>query len=70
MNMKELRQKTGLSAQGLANKLWIGVSTVNKWEQGGATPNFQHIRPLLEIFEVTFDELEQAVEASLELKGR
>jgi transcriptional regulator with XRE-family HTH domain len=68
--MKELREKTGLTAQQLATALGIGISTVHSWEQGRAIPRFQHIKPLMRVFEVTFDELEQAVELSLQSKGR
>lgn len=70
MDMKELREKSGLTAQALANALGIGVSTVHSWEQGRAIPRFQHIRPLMETLKVSFDELEQAVDGSLRLKGR
>ena len=68
--MKQLREKSGLTAQDLAIALGIGISTVHSWEQGRAVPRFQIVRPLMNALNVTIEELEQAVEESLRLKGR
>lgn len=67
MNMKELRRKTGMRAQDVAQALEIGVSTVNSWEQGRATPRFEQIRPLMNLYGVSFEELESAIKESKQL---
>jgi transcriptional regulator with XRE-family HTH domain len=64
MDMKELRQKKGIRAQDVARILNVGVSTVNSWEQGRATPRFEQIRPLMNLYDVDFDELESAIKES------
>jgi transcriptional regulator with XRE-family HTH domain len=70
IGMKQLREKAGLTAQELAVALGISISTVHSWEQGRAIPQFQMIKPLMRTLRVTFDQLEEAVESSLQLKGR
>lgn len=53
-----------MRAQDVAHVLGVGVSTVNSWEQGRATPRFELIRPLMNLYEVSFDELESAIQES------
>lgn len=62
MNMKELRLRVKLRAQDVAHQLNVGVSTVNSWEQGRSMPRFEQIRPLLNLYGISFEELEAAIE--------
>ena len=36
--IRELRDKTGLTQKAFAQKYWIPLSTLRKWEQGEASP--------------------------------
>lgn len=38
MNIKELRQRTGLSQSQFADYFEIPVRTIQKWERNGSTP--------------------------------
>ena len=37
--LKELREKEGLSQQGLADKLFVSRSAIAKWENGNGIPS-------------------------------
>ena len=63
MDMRELREKANLSAEGAAFKLGVAHSTIRNWESGRTEPSLgvTKISQLLELYKCSFEELEQAV---------
>ena len=63
MDMKELREKAQLSAEGAAYKLDVAHSTIRNWESGRTEPSMgiTKISQLLKLYNCSFEELEQAV---------
>ena len=55
--IKQLRLKTGLTQEQLAEKLGIGAQSVSKWENAVAMPDISALPLLAEIFGVTIDDL-------------
>ncbi|WP_061260703.1 helix-turn-helix domain-containing protein [Leptospira interrogans] len=53
--IKELRKKSGISQQGLADKLGIHLSHVSRIENGHNEPSLEVLRGLMQIFEVSAD---------------
>ena len=62
--MKQLRERLNLRTVDVASRLGIGESTVRNWEHGRAVPRFEHIRPLMDLYGVSFDDVELAVKLS------
>lgn len=63
MDMRELRKKAQLSAEEAAFKLKVAHSTIRNWESGRTEPSLgvTKISQLLELYNCSFEELEQAV---------
>ncbi len=63
MDMKELREKAGFSAEGAAYKLNVAYSTIRNWESGKTEPSLgvTKLSELLKLYNCSFEELEQAV---------
>ncbi|MBO4769312.1 MAG: helix-turn-helix transcriptional regulator [Clostridia bacterium] len=55
--IKELRIKSGLTQNKLAELLCISYQAVSKWETGTANPDLGMIAPLTKIFNISADEL-------------
>ncbi len=56
--LKELRKKTGLSQQKLAEKAGLSYNTITKIEQGAATkPTIQTMIKIADAFKISIDEL-------------
>lgn len=53
----ELRKKSGISQEELADKLNVSRQTVSKWEMGDSTPDMEKLRGLSDYFQVSLDEL-------------
>ena len=53
----ELRKKSGLTQNDLAEKLFVSYQAVSHWENGNANPDVSVLPKLAEIFGVTIDEL-------------
>lgn len=68
MDMKELRQQSGLKAEEVAVKLDIAVSTVRNWEQGRTLPKMRvdQFANLCKLYSCTIEELEQSARKSIE----
>ena len=57
MNIKEVREKAGLTQQDLANELGVGQSTVAMWETQKSLPRTDKLPALAKILGCTIDEL-------------
>ena len=55
--LRELREKAGLSQKELAEIFDVDRSTVNKWEAGTSFPNVSLLRRIADYFHVTTDYL-------------
>ena len=53
--LKELREKLGLTQEGLAEKVKVDVLTVSRWERGETLPKVDNIVYLSDFFGVTTD---------------
>ena len=52
-----LRKNRGMSQEQLAYELDVSRQAVHKWENGITTPEFEKIKRISEIFNITYDEL-------------
>lgn len=52
-----LRKKSNLSQEEVAEKLNVSRQTISKWETDGSTPDFDKILPLCNLYGITPDEL-------------
>ena len=57
MNIKEAREKAGLTQQDLADELGVGQSTVAMWETQKSLPRTDKLPALAKILGCTIDEL-------------
>ena len=57
MNIKEAREKAGLTQQDIANELGVGQSTVAMWETQKSLPRTDKLPALAKILGCTIDEL-------------
>ena len=53
----ELRTKTGMSQEELAQKLFVTRQAVSRWENGETTPNPETLKQLSELFDVSINTL-------------
>ncbi len=53
----ELRKKSGLSQEELAEKIGVARQTISKWELGETSPDLRESKELSKIFNVSLDEL-------------
>jgi transcriptional regulator with XRE-family HTH domain len=53
----ELRKKSGLSQEELAEKVGVARQTISKWELGETSPDLKQAKELSKIFSVSLDEL-------------
>ena len=62
MDLKELREKTGLSAERVAVELGKSVSTIRFWEAGTYTPNLSpsETLQLTRLYQCTLEELTES----------
>ena len=52
-----LRKKSGLSQEELAEKVGVARQTISKWELGETSPDLKQAKELSKIFKVSLDEL-------------
>ena len=57
VNIKEAREKAGLTQQDLANELGVGQSTVAMWETQKSLPRTDKLPALAKILGCTIDKL-------------
>ena len=55
--ISELRKKSGLSQEELADKVGVARQTISKWELGETSPDLKQSKELSKIFNVSLDEL-------------
>ncbi|MBE6871761.1 MAG: helix-turn-helix transcriptional regulator [Ruminococcaceae bacterium] len=60
----ELRRKSGLSQEQLAERVGVSRQSISKWESGVSTPELDKLIALSECFGVTLDELVTAKESA------
>ncbi|YAF99489.1 MAG: helix-turn-helix transcriptional regulator (plasmid) [Nodularia sp. CChRGM 3473] len=62
MDLKELREKVGLSAERVAVELGKSVSTIRFWEAGTYIPNLSPIETLrlIRLYQCTLEELSES----------
>lgn len=53
----ELRKEKHMSQEEVAEKLDVTRQTISKWETNGSTPDFDKIKPLCDLYEISADEL-------------
>ena len=53
----ELRKEKHMSQEEVAEKLDVTRQTISKWETNMSTPDFDKIKPLCDLYEITADEL-------------
>ena len=53
----ELRKKSGLSQEELAERVGVARQTISKWELGETSPDLKQSKELSKIFKVSLDEL-------------
>ena len=56
-NIVNLRKKSGLSQEELAEKVFVSSKAVSKWETGQGFPDVRQAKELSKIFKVSLDEL-------------
>lgn len=57
MNMRQIREKIGLSQVQLANRLGVTQGAVSQWESGFSFPNARKLSELAAVLNCTVDEL-------------
>jgi len=50
MNIKELREKLGLSQMALASKIGVALMSVRLWENNAGKPNEENLKKLKAFF--------------------
>ena len=56
-NIKELRISKGLKQSDLANLLHVAQTTISNWENDRTEPDFDSLRQMAELFDVSADYL-------------
>jgi repressor LexA len=64
MTLRELRESKFLTQLDVAFKVGVAPATVSNWELGKQEPRFAQIRALAELFGVTPQEIQDAVNKS------
>lgn len=55
--LQELRKRTGMTQEELAQALYVSRTAVSKWESGRGYPNLESLKAIAKFFSVTIDEL-------------
>ena len=72
VDMKELRQKAGLSPEAVAVALGVAVSTVRNWEAGTSEPRpgVTNLPRYLEVYRCSLEDLVEAAKESLQRQSK
>ena len=57
MNLREMRQRAGLTQTELAKRMGVRANTVNQWESGSRHPDVMLAPKLADVLGCTLDEL-------------
>ncbi|MBJ3768149.1 helix-turn-helix domain-containing protein [Bacillus subtilis] len=68
-NLKKLRNKKGLSQYQVAEKLGIGRSRYNSWENDIAKPRYEMLNKLCEFYKVEMNDLMKSADSQEEAKN-
>lgn len=55
--LKRLRNEKGITQEYLAEKLYVSVQTINKWENGKCLPDAINLLNIAQFYEISLDEL-------------
>ena len=55
--IKEIRNKFGLTQEGLAEKLNVSRQAVAKWEMGNGVPDTENLKTMSRLFGISIDTL-------------
>lgn len=55
--LQELRKRTGMTQEELAQALYVSRTAISKWESGRGYPNIESLKAIAKFFSVTIDEL-------------
>lgn len=66
--MRDLREKAGLTQQNVAFIIDVRPATISDWERGARQPRLPlaKVRQLIKLYNCTFEELADALEATTE----
>ncbi|MCY8418796.1 helix-turn-helix domain-containing protein, partial [Bacillus spizizenii] len=68
-NLKKLRNKKGLSQYQVAEKLGIGRSRYNSWENDIAKPRYEMLNKLCEFYKVEMNDLMKSADSQEEAEN-
>ena len=55
--LKQARQAKNLSQEDLATKLYLSRQSISKWETGESSPDLDNLVKLVDILDISLDEL-------------
>lgn len=55
--LKRLRKERGVTQEYLANKLYVSVQTINRWENGKCLPDAINLLHIAQFYKISLDEL-------------
>lgn len=55
--LKDLRKRKGITQEHLANKLYVSIQTINKWENGKCLPDAINLLNIAQFYEISLDVL-------------
>ena len=55
--LQELRKRTGITQEELAQALFVSRTAVSKWETGRGTPSMESLKQIANLFHITLEQL-------------
>lgn len=56
-DLKRLRKEKGFTQEYIAEKLYVSIQTINKWENGKCLPDVMNLVNIAKFYKVSLDEL-------------
>ena len=69
MALKELRESRLLTQAEVAKHCNVAIATVSNWERGEQRPQFSQMRCLAGLYQVSYEEIQAAVENAQKRKS-